>query len=688
MRTTQLLPAVVMALSCTELVAEQAPMETMVVTATREGSLLKDIAGNTSLVTQDALKLVGHSHIQEALARVPGVNLARGNGQEYLPALRSPVLTGAGACGSILAAVDGIPLRSAGFCNINELFEAPSEQAQRIEVVRGPGSALYGSNAMTGVINVITPSVTEKSFWSLGLEAGPHDYSRLKYSQSERMGDHGLRADLVLAHDGGYRDDSGFDQQKLTLRHEYGTENLSYTTTLQASNLNQETAGYVNGTDAYKDSDLQDSNPNPEAYRDATALRLATQVVYTLDEQRRWVVTPYLRYTDMDFLQHFLPGDPLEENGQKSLGLQSAYFHNLNEKLKIIAGLDLEYTDGFLKQSQDAPTRGSAFLQATIPEGKHYDYQVDAIMAAPFVHANWDLSEKLSVQAGLRFEVMDYDYDNRMLDGRTAEDGTACGFGGCRYSRPADRDDRFENWSPKLGVLYRIDNDTQVYANVSQGFRAPQATELYRLQRAQQVADLDSESLDSLEIGLRGQQSLVAYEVIAYAMKKENVIFRDSDFFNVADGETRHLGLELALSYSINEQWDVALSASYAEHEYDDDRVLGGIAIDGNEVDSAPKHFGNLRLGWNPVANARAELEWVHQGDYYTDPENLHSYEGHDILNLRGTWQVNQSTRLTARATNLTDREYAERADYSGFSGDRYFPGEPRSLYVGVEFSY
>jgi outer membrane receptor protein involved in Fe transport len=688
MRTTQLLPAVVMALSCTELVAEQAPMETMVVTATREGSLLKDIAGNTSLVTQDALKLVGHSHIQEALARVPGVNLARGNGQEYLPALRSPVLTGAGACGSILAAVDGIPLRSAGFCNINELFEAPSEQAQRIEVVRGPGSALYGSNAMTGVINVITPSVTEKSFWSLGLEAGPHDYSRLKYSQSERMGDHGLRADLVLAHDGGYRDDSGFDQQKLTLRHEYGTENLSYTTTLQASNLNQETAGYVNGTDAYKDSDLQDSNPNPEAYRDATALRLATQVVYTLDEQRRWVVTPYLRYTDMDFLQHFLPGDPLEENGQKSLGLQSAYFHNLNEKLKIIAGLDLEYTDGFLKQSQDAPTRGSAFLQATIPEGKHYDYQVDAIMAAPFVHANWDLSEKLSVQAGLRFEVMDYDYDNRMLDGRTAEDGTACGFGGCRYSRPADRDDRFENWSPKLGVLYRIDNDTQVYANVSQGFRAPQATELYRLQRAQQVTDLDSESLDSLEIGLRGQQSLVAYEVIAYAMKKENVIFRDSDFFNVADGETRHLGLELALSYSINEQWDVALSASYAEHEYDDDRVLGGIAIDGNEVDSAPKHFGNLRLGWNPVANARAELEWVHQGDYYTDPENLHSYEGHDILNLRGTWQVNQSTRLTARATNLTDREYAERADYSGFSGDRYFPGEPRSLYVGVEFSY
>lgn len=353
-----------------------------------------------------------------------------------------------------------------------------------------------------------------------------------------------------------------------------------------------------------------------------------------------------------------------------------------------MAGLDLEYTDGFLKQSQDAPTQGSPFLQATIPQGQHYDYQVDALMAAPFVQATWALSESLSLNAGLRYEIMDYNYDNRMLVGRTADDGTPCSFGGCRYSRPADRDDRFENWSPKLGVLYHIDEQHQVYLNLSRGFRASQASELYRLQREQLTANLDSEELDSVELGLRGAHKRISYELIAFAMQKKNVIFRDSDFFNVADGQTRHRGVELAFSYVLADNWDLALSASYAEHEYNDDRVLNGIAIGGNEVDSAPHHFGSLRLGWNFTEGGRTELEWLHQGDYYTDPENLHSYEGHDLLNLRSQWRLSEKLSLMARVTNLTDREYAERADHSGFSGDRYFPGEPRSLYLGVEMRY
>jgi iron complex outermembrane recepter protein len=356
--------------------------------------------------------------------------------------------------------------------------------------------------------------------------------------------------------------------------------------------------------------------------------------------------------------------------------------------LALVVGVDLEYTDGFLKQSQDAPTQGSAFLQATIPEGQHYDYQVDALMAASFAQLSLALSEDLSLTAGLRYEVMDYDYDNRMLDGRTADDGTPCGFGGCRYSRPADRSDRFENWSPKLGVLYQLSEQSQIYLNASRGFRAPQATELYRLQREQQVADLDSEKLDSIELGLRGSWDELSYEVIAYWMEKKNVIFRDSDFYNVADGETHHRGLELALAYRLAEKVDLAVSANYAEHEYRDDRLLNGVPIDGNKVDSAPRYFSNVRLGWDFHERGRAELEWLSLAKYYTDPENLHSYEGHDLVNLRTSWQVSDQLTLKARVTNVTDQRYAERADFSSFSGDRYFPGEPRALYVGVEVNY
>ena len=71
-----------------------------------------------SSISEETLSLLSFQHIQESLNYIAGAGVQRGNGQEYLPALRSPVLTGAGACGGILAAEDGIALRAAGFCNI------------------------------------------------------------------------------------------------------------------------------------------------------------------------------------------------------------------------------------------------------------------------------------------------------------------------------------------------------------------------------------------------------------------------------------------------------------------------------------------------------------------------------------------------------------------------------------------
>ena len=116
--------------------------------------------------------------------------------------------------------------------------------------------------------------------------------------------------------------------------------------------------------------------------------------------------------------------------------------------------------------------------------------------------------------------------------------------------------------------------------------------------------------------------------------------------------------------------------------------IIGVTQIDGNDVDSAPKHFGSARLRWDVDVNRLIELEWVHQGRYFTDPENLHRYEGHDLLNLRARWQTAKRWTLSAQLHNLTNEKYADRADYSGFTGDRYFPGEPVSLRVGAEMQW
>src|SRR5262245_62408936 len=120
--------------------AAAAELETVVVTASRAEQSSAKIPASIRAVSAEELGLVGAVHISEALARVPGAWISRGNGQEHLTAIRSPVFTGAGSCGAFYMAEDGVPLRAAGFCNVNALSEVDSQQAARIEVLRGPGT--------------------------------------------------------------------------------------------------------------------------------------------------------------------------------------------------------------------------------------------------------------------------------------------------------------------------------------------------------------------------------------------------------------------------------------------------------------------------------------------------------------------------------------------------------------------
>ena len=661
--------------------AVTAKIDEVVTIATRTQATVAEVIGSISVVDEQTLTLVSHAHVQQSLSRVAGVNLHRGNGQEYLPAVRSPVLTGAGGCGGFLMQEDGIPLRAAGFCNINELFEANTEMAQRIEVLRGTGTVLHGSNAMHGVINVVTPEIPQATM--VGIEVGANDYGRLKF----QSGTQSVGVAASVTRDGGYRDDSSFGQQKVSLRHAYQGSDLQIDSGLTVTNLNQETAGFIEGLDAYKDDTLVKQNLNPEAYRDVRSARGWSRISRS-EQNYELIVTPYIRYSKMDFLQHFLPGDPLEENGQKSLGVQVGYYRDLGENINVIAGFDAEMTDAYLKQSQDAPTEGSSFLQDTIPEGKHYDYQVDATMAAPFIHLQWDINGRLSLLGGLRFESMRYDYSNNMLAGRTKADGTECGRGGCRYSRPASGKDNFNNWSSNVAAQFRISDSHNAFMRLARGFRTPQATELYRLQRAQQITDLDSESVDSAELGVTGNVAALSYKIAFYHMEKDNVIFRDSSYFNVSDGNTEHQGVELELDYALNAQWSFGLSATEARHTYLNSIVLSDVNIRGNHIDTAPRRFSSARLVWTPTGQSNVELEWQSMGSYYLNPENLHQYEGHDLVHLRAGWKVSESLRIYANISNLTDADYAERADYTSFSQERYFPGTPRSVQIGAQWTW
>ncbi len=663
---------------------ENTSLSVVTVTASRQDQALADVPNSIGIVSRQDRVIVGPTHPNESFFRSPGTWISRGSGQESLTAIRSPVLTGPGACGAFQYMENNVPIRPAGFCNVNELFEIDTEQAQRIEVLRGPGTAYQGSNAMHGAINVIQPSSTSKPAKAASIEAGPDDYYRILLDGSNRDGNHGVRIMTSLTHDGGWRDNSGFDEQKLYLGYQTDTRKPASGFTFSATNLNQETAGFIFGKDAYKDSSAKKENPNPEAYRDADAQRLVGAWDYD------WAggvtdIRAYLRRSRMEFLQHFLPGQPTEENGQNSAGTMISHTLPISSGARLDIGLDLEFSDGFLDETQARPiTNGSAFLMETRPAGKHYDYDVDTVMGALFAGYSFDALPGLNFSAAGRLEYLEYDYDNNMIDGNTRDDGTACGFGGCLFNRPADRTDSFTNFAPKIGAVWSFSEQAVVYANLSRGFRVPQATELYRLQRQQNSADIDSEELDSLEIGTRGQWQALAYDIAVYYAKKRNFIFRDSNGFNVDDGKTRHRGIEYSLSLDLAPGFALKTDGSYARHSYDFTRSDPGgePIVSGDDVDTAPRSIASTRFEWNR-GKYFGEAEWLHMGKYYLDGANEHNYNGHDLFNMRFGRRISRRLELIIRVNNLTDRSYAERADFA-FGSYRYLPGRDRSVFFEV----
>lgn len=658
---------------------EAQALEKIVVTATRRPGDAFLHAGNVSRVDGESVERTGAVHVNQLLFRVPGTWISRGSGQEHLTAIRSPVLTGAGACGAFLFLENGIPIRPAGFCNVNQLFEVNSEQADAVEVIRGPGSALYGSNALHGLINFIADDPRSAGPGRVSLEAGSDDYYRARLD----TGSGNTRLRFNAADDGSFREAAGFEQYKLNLDHRASDE---LRLTLAATDLDQDTAGFIFGEDAFRDPALRTANLNPEAFREAESQRLAAH--WTPGDAL--AVRAYGRRSRMTFLRHFVPEQSLEKNGQDSAGVLLSHDWGPSSAGSLITGLDLEYTRGFLEETQDEPlTEGPEFLQETRPAGAHYDYDVDAAMISPYVHAERPIGTNWRVTAGLRAEYLRYDYDNHLPDGNTRDDGTECGLGGCLFNRPADRSDDFFNLAPKLALVYAPADNLSTWLRLARGFRAPQATELYRLQRGQDTADLGSEVIDSLELGIRGSRGGLAFEAAAFSMEKRNVIFTDADGFNVDDGRTEHRGVEAELSYRPHPALTLAMAGTHAVHRYDFTRqaALGESIRAGNEVDTAPRSVGSARALWRYAASGEVELEWVHMGDYYLDAANEHEYGGHDLLNLRLRQSLDETWRIGLRVTNLTDEAYAERADFA-FGEYRYFPGPGRQAFVELDAAW
>jgi iron complex outermembrane receptor protein len=686
-------------------------LEEVVITAAREAEPLKETPASISVLKAEAIKFAAPSHPQQILGQVPGVAISVTNGEGHQTAIRQPISTNP----LYLFLEDGIGVRPTGFFNHNALYELNIPMAGGLEVTRGPGSALYGSDAIGGVVNVLSRAPSPQPGVSLWSEFGSYGWLRelASFNSGEtRLG--AVRADINLTHSDGWRSQTAYDRQSGNLRWDWRLdEDTKLKTIVGYTRIDQET-----GANSPLPWDLYQNAPETNlfsvAYRKVEALRVSSEFERKMGDGLL-ALTPYFRLNRMDLngSYNFNLGDArIERTESNSYGLLSRWRQDFPEfkRARVILGLDLESSPG--TRTEDALNLSKTGTGARVNYtgyavgNRIYAYDVTFRSLSPYLHSEVSLVEKLRLTAGARYDVLGYDFHNA-LGGNPTTNGTNT------YGQSESTTKNFSRLSPKFGATYEITQEFSVFGSYNRGFRIPAEGQLFRAgtgnsaalsqNRAEASLGLQPIKADQFEIGARGKALGLDYSVAAYRLVKRDDIVNVRNTtpggtlsFSENAGKTESRGIELSLGYELLKTLKIETALSYAKHEFREWKSsLGNFS--GKEMASAPRFLGNTRLTWTPTEKASAQLEWVRMGSYFLQDSNLGTtagpragiakYEGHHLLNLRANYDFCKSAGIFARVLNLADRRYADSASVAS-STALYSPGLPRTFYAGIELKW
>ncbi len=659
----------------------------MTVSATRELRRRDEGSATVEVLDGAEVRRSHASHPSGLMNRIPGVHVSDLSGEGHSMAMRQPITTKP----MYLYLEDGIPTRATGFFNHNALYEVNIPQSGGVEVLKGPGTALYGSDAIGGVVNVLTRPAPLAPSAEVSVEGGAYGYGRVLASGGFTRGGSGLRLDANATTSDTWKDRAPFHRQSGTLRWDQVLPGWTARTVLTGSNISQRDVPAL-GTALFDTS--RATNLAPIAYRKVQALRLSSAVEHDMGATLV-SVTPYARYNDMKLLPSWqLSYDPQTwDTRNTSVGIQTKLRHDFAPmSARVIAGLDAESSPGSFVARQALVSRtGAARAYTGYVDGvAQYDYDVTYSVASPYLHAEASPVKTLRLDAGLRGDFSGYSYSNNLTP---LDTGT--------HRRPASTTRSYAHLSPKLGATLALDSRTSLYGSYRHGFRAPSQGQLFQQNSASNTVDLSPVKVDAFEVGVRGQLGeRLAYQISAYDMTIRDDIISYVTASNTREarnaGRTRHRGVEVGSGMALTR--DLRLDASYSlsSQRYVEwtpqGATSGGSAVSysGNLIEDAPRDLGNVFLSWSPVLlkGGRVAIEWSHTGGYATDPANTHRYGGYELVNLHASAGVTSRTELFGRISNLADRSYAELVTYDPFLKDQFTPGAPRSIYLGARTSW
>lgn len=656
------------------------------VIGTREAQSLKETALSIGVVKKEEIENIKPAHPSEIMQRIPGVHVNVTGGEGHMTAIRQPITTKA----VYLYLEDGIPTRSTGFFNHNALYEINVPQSDRIEVLKGPGSALYGSDAIGGVINVETKPSPLKPEADVSVEVGDFGWKRLLIGGGTTIDDDGYRASVNITHTDGWRDSTEYDRKSATVRWDRMLESgASLKTVLSTSDIDQQTAGSSRLLN-YDYLNNPTLNYTPISYREVSALRLST--AYEKESSDSLLsITPYIRKNSMELLPNWsLSYDPVVyETQNDSLGVLVKYRQDFKPmRTRLVTGVDVDYSPGGRFEQQIAATKTGDIYTSYTVGSTLYDYDATYSAASPYAHLEFSPSENLRITTGLRYDMMSYDYDNNLTTLTTGS-----------HRRPDDTTVSFNHLSPKVGATYTFTKSLSGFVSYRQAFRAPSESQLFRQGQAINTVNLKPIQVSSIEAGLRGKSNKTHYNISIYTMTKKDDILTYRHLDNTREtmnaGETSHQGIEVGLGTTFVDTVSLDMAVSYAKHTYEVWQPRATVIYSGNEMESAPDLIANTRLGYKPGAlnGGKLELEWVKLGEYWMDAANTEKYSGHDVFNIRINYHLSKKVELYSRIMNVTDQRYATAAKYSpaAFGNPEkfeYSPGMPRTAYVGMKYKF
>lgn len=650
-------------------------LDAMTVTGERNQQSVLEQPVSIGYKKQAELQLDNAANEKDLFNSIAGVRISQtGSPIGHETSIRLPTNTGP----YYLYLQDGIPVQSSGFFNHNGLAYTNFTTAGSVEVLKGAGTALYGSDAVAATINVISAPERDQLGLKMLAEGGSDGFRRFLLSGGTDI-DAYSTITAQASHTGadGWRDHTKYDREEVGVKY---INDLDYNNTIKigftANKTVGQMAGDLVGKEAFKHETTSVGNVQSaldsglDIERKFDFARVSIEWKHDISNTFSVDSIAYLRSNRNRYIATWEKNLPQNDSKQNTFGLLFKTNASFG-KLRNLSGLDFEYTKASQLYIQE-------FDSGSVPAGKIYDYDIDYMALAPYTRFEYQMTDKLKLGAGVRYDTNRYEYTNNTADGQYASSS---------YLRVASGNDhQYSHLSPKLDLTYQLDDSQMVYARYANGFRIPQASTLYNLKTNNTSFSIDDEKTNTYEVGYKWITDSNEFASSLYLLTIDDTIVQRTnskgDKYYVNGGKTLHRGIELSLTSKLTDEFKSKIAYSYSKHEFDNDAVYGD-----NEEAAAPRTIANVRLIYSPkrIAGLTTMLEWEHVGSYWMDDANTTKYDGYDLANFKMRYALNKHLDLFARVTNLTNRLYAENASIN-YGTQRYTPGAPRQAYVGFDY--